>query len=147
MLDTYKHDTHVHENINIKMPEIPTKYDVYNHNKNDDVERMDFYLRNNIPSGAMQNDLLREVIGEISNKVNEHMMRHYDGKEKSIKITVKDSFKYTVLSMPDSRYALLDKLSLSIKERYNVNNRILISEDFLDGSMTIIVNLLDRVTE
>lgn len=146
MLNTYKHESHTNEHINIQMPEIPSKYDVYNHNQNDDVDRMDFYLRNNIPSDAMQSDLLRDIIDEINTKVNEYIMRYYDGNEKYIKIIVKDSLKCTALKLP-SRYDLLNKIVESIEKKYNMNNRILISDDFLDGTITIMVMLMDRIVE
>jgi hypothetical protein len=138
MFNTYNQEHHTHEHVNIKMPEIPTKYDVYNHNQNDDINRMDFYLRNNISSNAMQSDLLRDVIDEINYKVNEYIMKYYDGKEKRINVTVKESFKCTALKLP-SKYELLDNVSKSIERKYNINNRILLSDDFLDGSITIMV--------
>lgn len=147
IFNTYKSETR-HDHVHIKMPEIPTEYkcDVYNHNKNDDVDRMDFYLRNNIPTYLLQNDMLRNVINEINSKVTDHMMKYYTGDTKVITVKTSDNCAFTSINLPEG-HKIFSMLSNSIKEKFNINNHILINADILDGSTVTKIVLQDRANQ
>lgn len=127
---------------------IPNEYNLYHHGENDDVERIEFYIKNkgSISDAAIWADILSPITSEIDKKVSDYMMRHYDGKSHVILIEVTDRKFVLALSIDRTRFSM-HLIVESIRDKFNIDCNICLSEDVLQSKAIIRIELLDRIND
>lgn len=127
---------------------IPSEYNLYHHGENDDVDRVEFYIKNkdSVSDYAIWLDILAPITNEINKKVSEYMLRQYDGKAHVIRIEVTNRKFILALSVDRTRFST-SLIVESIREKFNVDCNILLAEDVLNSKTIIRIELLGRIND
>lgn len=125
---------------------IPERYDIYNHNENDDVERLKFYMDNaeNILPEAIWIDILQPITIIINKRITEYITKYFSGEPHDIKISITD-LKYRMALMMHQTRRSLYVISESIESQFNMKNFIYINDDILNNSISIKIKLIERL--
>jgi len=127
---------------------VPNKYDVYHHNKNDDIDRLKFYIENSesLSDYTVWMDILYPITKQIGEKVANYITKYYKGEQHLLKIDVSDP-KYSVaLSVPKTSCSL-KIIEDTIMGMFNINNSVMITPNIFSGNYTITIFLYDRISE
>ena len=127
---------------------VPDKYDLYHHNKNDDVDRLKFYIENleSLSDYTIWMDILYPITKQIGEKVTNYITKYYKGENHILKIDIDNPEYSVVLSMPKTRFSL-KVIESSIRDMFNINNSIMINSNIFSGNYTVTIFLYDRLSE
>jgi hypothetical protein len=127
---------------------VPDKYDVYHHNKNDDIDRLKFYIENSesLSDYTIWMDILYPITKQIGEKVSNYITKYYKGEQHLLKIEVNDPEYSVALSMPKTSSSL-KVIGDTIRDMFNINNNVMINHNIFAGDYTIAIFLYDRISE